>query len=92
MELHGDSRFQKERDARTINNRAGYLRKDQSEQIEYWIMSEVFRTEFCAGYDAKAIAKILAERGYLIKDGIHYQVKKTVPEGRIRLYVIRASI
>jgi putative DNA primase/helicase len=93
MELHGESRFQKEGDSRTIiNNRAGYLRFDQSGQREYWVMPEVFRTELCSGYDAKSVSKALAERGYLLKDGAHYPVKRVVPEGRLRLYIIRASI
>ncbi|MFM0287894.1 DUF927 domain-containing protein [Paraburkholderia megapolitana] len=38
-------------------------------EIEYYVLSEVFRSEVCKGFDHKAVARLLVEVGALIPEG-----------------------
>jgi uncharacterized protein (DUF927 family) len=103
IEAHGGSRFegvQKEkngtwqRSSEPITNRLGF--RLQGDVTEYFILSEVFRSEVCAGFDPGITAQALANRGYLEtqngKNG-KYTVRRVLPEvGRPWGYLVRSSI
>ncbi len=95
IEAHGSSRFQAVGDdfAKVIN-RVGFRRKNEQGQTEYLILPESFRKEICSGYDAKTIARTLAERGYLRRgDGKNLARHETLPGiGRTRVYVLLSTL
>ena len=68
LEQHGSARFERENENRPIPARAGFYRQT-SNGNEFWIMRETFRSEVCRGYDAAAVARVLASRGFLINGG-----------------------
>jgi uncharacterized protein (DUF927 family) len=103
IELHGQSRFQ-DSIPKTGNqgnviqekiiNRAGFKQLDANDDVEYWILPEVYKQEVCKGFDSTEVAKALVERGYMDKEpGDKFSVRRTLPElGRKRVYAIRATI
>ncbi|WP_073427101.1 DUF927 domain-containing protein [Paraburkholderia terricola] len=48
-------------------------------EIEYYVLSEVFRSEVCKGFDHKAVARLLVEVGALVPEG------ETRPDRKERL-------
>lgn len=95
LEAHGASRFQDVTgDAQRVINRAGFKRTLPSGRTEYLILPECFRREVCAGYDSRATAQVLAERGYLTRgDGRNLAKAETLPEvGRTRVYVVSSNV
>lgn len=70
IETHSEGRFSWEergdddRAPRTLL-RAGW-RKDTGEGAEFWVLPECWRREVCAGFDAVAVARVMAERGLLM--------------------------
>jgi putative DNA primase/helicase len=110
IERHGSTRFQNLdlHGVTCVNNRAGCKdvwkdpqAKDQkaedaitSPPYQYYIFTETFKQEVCAGYDSNAIAKALAERGHLvIQDKGRNSYKKTISGiGRPRVYHILPSL
>jgi putative DNA primase/helicase len=76
---HGEGRFTdwarpvaKDDHAPRVQNRAGWRRRVEGESslpdeatTEYLVYPEVFREEVCKGFNATAVAKLLAARGYL---------------------------
>lgn len=95
LEAHGASRFQNVTgDAQRVINRAGFKRTLPSGRTEYLILPECFRREVCAGYDSRATAQVLAERGYLTRgDGRNLAKAETLPEvGRTRVYVVSSNV
>ncbi|MDQ3651547.1 MAG: DUF927 domain-containing protein [Acidobacteriota bacterium] len=95
LEAHGSSRFQSvEDDFGRVNNRVGFKRTNSQEQTEYLILPESFRKEICASYDARTVAKTLADRGYLRRgDGKNLMCRETLPEiGRTRVYVLLSTL
>jgi putative DNA primase/helicase len=78
FELHGESRFSPwdavEEGWRTVN-RAGFRRKIHDEkdyyadETEYYVFPEVFKNEICAGFDSRAVAKLLVELGWIEPGG-----------------------
>jgi putative DNA primase/helicase len=94
IETHGSSRFQNldEKEYRTIINRAGFKAKDDYGEIEYLILREVFRKEVCEGFDYRAVAEAMKQRGYLITEGTSLTMRKRVPEmGRPWVYCVKAD-
>lgn len=79
LERHGEGRFTdwgrpvaKDDHAPRVQNRAGWRRRVEGESslpdeatTEYLVYPEVFREEVCKGFNASAVAKLLAARGYL---------------------------
>jgi uncharacterized protein (DUF927 family) len=95
LEMHGSSRFQATEGTLgdRIVNRAGFKRVADDGEFEYLCLPETFTNEICAGHDARAVAKAMAQHGFLVTDDPHLTVKRTLPEiGRTRVYVIKASI
>jgi uncharacterized protein (DUF927 family) len=74
IEQHGESRFEPldESGARPVNNRAGW-RKGGGPDREWMIPPEVWKSEFCVGLDPAMVAKVLAERGMLMRAGDGFQ-------------------
>lgn len=69
FEQHGESRFTLigDDDAHKTINRAGY-RKLVNGGWHYFVLSESFRQEVCAGFDVQMAVDILKEKGWLIPD------------------------
>jgi uncharacterized protein (DUF927 family) len=72
LESHGESRFAPwegdPKDRPTIN-RAGF-RKPTADGagVEFFVLAEAFRAEICAGFDDRAVARVLIEAGALLPD------------------------
>lgn len=90
---HGASRFER-RGGDTVRDRAGWVRDDSAGESEYLILPDVWRKEVCAGYDARAIAQVLAKAGHLVcgGDGKPQKMERLPGIGSRRVYVLRASI
>lgn len=98
IETHGASRFERidDHDAASderIVNRAGFRRK-ASGTWEYLILPDAWRTQVCAGLDAKRAARSLAAAGYLKPDskGKHSRTVRVAGYGAMRLYVLGGLI
>src|SRR5262249_58406653 len=96
IEKYGDSRFDLILPAvndgqfsvgKTIPNRAGW-RKGEGEDELWLILPEVFRTEVCAGLDPAQVAKVVADRGMLLRDDRQYQRNHRIGGKTLRLYTI----
>ncbi|CAN5738828.1 DUF927 domain-containing protein [soil metagenome] len=95
FESHGESRFSDVADMtnRITINRAGY-RSSGVDGQEYYVLPEAYKRDVCAGYDMKAVSKILIEAGILApdKDGKNAQRKSLPDMGSTRCYVISSKI
>lgn len=100
LEISGANRFQVIRGGNTesdqvVPNRAGFRTISEGE-TEYIILTEVWRREVCAGFDAKAVAAELLRRGHLepgTDDAHPHTPLRRLPEmGQRRVYVIKASL
>ena len=96
IEKHGDARFEKvgATDAIPIRDRAGWRRNDGDDR-EWLIPSEIWRTEVCAGLNPTAVAKALAERGILRPDSDgSYSRPERLQRGQkpTRVYVVTMKI
>jgi hypothetical protein len=59
---------------------------------DYYVLVESFR-EICTGYDHNIIAKVLAERGILLREGKRVQRRMSLPGmGQQRVYHITSKI
>ena len=69
FELHGDARFTVigSFDERVIINRAGYKKMIEG-NWHYFVLSESFKQNICAGFDMQMAISILIEKGWLIPD------------------------
>jgi uncharacterized protein (DUF927 family) len=70
IESHGESRFQSmdDPDAKPVNHRLGW-RKGAGVDREWWVLPECWKAEVCAGLDPQFVARTLAERGMLRRQG-----------------------
>jgi uncharacterized protein (DUF927 family) len=108
LEAHGSSRFepawikedhrpdtgaQMEDTLRRTINRAGFRRDDVADRWEYFVLPEAWRSELCRGFDAKAIADAMAEKGWLRRaDDGRLTHKPWVPRfGTPRVYIVTAD-
>ncbi|HTQ54028.1 MAG TPA: DUF927 domain-containing protein [Bryobacteraceae bacterium] len=101
--VHGASRFQSTKPRHDdhgkitherIINRAGFrVESEDGEISEYLILPEVFRSEVCASFDYRAVARALSQRGHLDREPPHFTKKPRLPElGPTRVYAIKSSI
>ena len=62
--------------------------------VEYFILSETFKSEVCAGFDPVAVSKVLLDHGVLLPDkGRQYDCKPRLPGlGNTRCYRISPTI
>jgi putative DNA primase/helicase len=93
IEQHGESRFVPldNPDVRPVNNRAGWRRGVGSER-EWLIPPQVWKAETCSGVDAKMVARILAERGLLVRASDGFQSVRRIDGEPHRVYVLTAKI
>ena len=87
LEAHGSSRFESIQkpsafpgEGRTIN-RAGFRRhaNEGDELWEYCIQPTSWRNEVCSGYDARAIARAMKEKGWMVTDHGRLTRKTRIP-------------
>jgi putative DNA primase/helicase len=74
--------------------RAGYRKRD-AEGWLYLIDTSVWKEEVCAGLNATEVARVLADKGHLVRgDGVNLTVSHRVPDvkGKVRFYTVRSSI
>jgi uncharacterized protein (DUF927 family) len=95
IEAHGESRFQPldDPDAKPVSNRLGW-RNGTGAEREWWVATESWKAEICSGLDPQFVARVLAERGMLRRQGGNI-LQCTVNLGgdhRARAYVLTAAI
>ena len=93
IEQHGDARFASvdDADARPVANRAGY-RKGAGTEREWWVLPEVWKSEICAGQDAKFVGRTLANVGMLRTQSEGLQCNVRVGSVTLRAYVVTSAI
>jgi putative DNA primase/helicase len=92
IEKYGDARFSDvDLPDGKIPNRAGW-RKGNGEDELWLVLPEVFKAEVCAGQDPTLVAKVLADRGMLLRDERHYQRTHRIQGKVLRLYTITTAI
>ena len=66
----------------------------ESVSVEYFVLSEVFKSEMCQGFDPQAVARVLVENGCLtVKEEGRFTVKERLPGlGSARCYRISPAI
>jgi putative DNA primase/helicase len=95
--------------AKTLN-RAGYRKHSEIKKTiadgrgvdiettetstEFFVFTDVFEKEICAGFDYRAVCKLLVRHGCLIPDGRGYTRKERLPggEGNPRVFRITHKI
>lgn len=106
FEAHGASRFQPVRypavaagedspdENQVVVNRAGFRRKTAEGETEFLVLRETFKSEVCAGFDYRMVARVLAERGFLDCQPPDLTKRVRLPGnlGLIRAFSIKASI
>lgn len=98
IEQHGDARFERIDGLAPgvqsgVRDRLGW-RKGQGAEREWWVPAQTWKTEFCDGLDPIFVARTLAARGMLRRQGGKH-IQCTVALGdkqRIRAYVLTAAI
>jgi putative DNA primase/helicase len=92
IEKYGDARFSDvDLPDGKIPNRAGW-RKGKGQDELWLVLPEVFKAEVCAGQDPALVAKVLADRGMLLRDERHYQRTHRIQGKVLRLYTITTAI
>jgi len=108
VEQYGASRFQRLKsrfnasgedqthgEERTIFDRAGYVRPDESGEVKiFYLLSSSFR-QACGGFNYVEVAKALSKRGLLEegKDRKHpHQKQLRTPEGAPWVYAVKSEI
>ena len=78
---------------RAVRDRLGW-RKGEGDEREWWVPSETWKTEVCAGLDPIFVAKTLAKRGMLRRQDGKNMTSVVRPHGgqNIRCYVLTAAI
>lgn len=79
------------------SDRAGYRKHDPvTDEIDYYIFTETFRTRICKGYHAANMGRLLMARGYIEEgkeSGREWVVKEKLPtEGRARVVHVLPTI
>jgi putative DNA primase/helicase len=91
LEQHGESRFSLAWDKtneRPVSNRAGF-RRTADTGATYYVLPQVFRCEVCKGLDAKMVARVMMERGWLLHEPDRLTTNVRIPgEGMQRVHVI----
>ena len=103
--MHGEARFTDwsragDDHAPKTMNRAGWRRAERTttgmdELIgwEWFVLPDVFRVEACKGYTDRAVLKLLAERGHLVREGKHFASRASPPGAdKVSCYRIKSSI
>ena len=81
IQTHGASRFETiPSDHLVIRDRAGYKEK-LGDDWRYYVFRETFKNVICHGYDHKAVARELIQRGHMEANEGRLTFKKRVPGG-----------
>ena len=95
IENHGESRFHDldSLEPRPVNDRLGW-RKGSGAEREWRVPPETWKAHFCNGQDPQYVARALADRGMLRRQGGNeLQCKVNVGPGpRVRAYVLTSKI
>jgi uncharacterized protein (DUF927 family) len=96
IEQHGESRFEAiggegGGDTRPVNNRLGW-RTGSGPDARWFVPSETWRTEVCAGLDARFVARTLGERGMLERAADGWQVVKKIGGRSTRVFAVTGAI
>ncbi len=94
IQNYEQSRFQKlwSNDEDKIFERAGFVRRNDDEEREFLIFPDDFKS-ICKGFDAKAVANAMKEKGILQMDGAGKTTKQVKVGGKNqRFYVITERI
>lgn len=101
IEAHAESRFapwgsdtMPSDTTRPTLNRVGFRKTTRDGDTEFYVLSEAWKNEICAGFDASLVAKALVERGLLFpdRDGKAQSRHRVNGMGTIRLYRLSAAI
>lgn len=104
LERHGEARFadwgrpvSDDDHAPRVINKAGWRKHDgagEEAKVDFFIYPEVFRNEVCKGFDAKAVAALLSNKGFLRSEkGGRLDPKVTLPgEGSRRVFHVLSAI
>ena len=85
--------FRKYRNADDENGQPIYDAGERVKETEFYVLPEVFRSEICRGFDDKAVARLLADHGYLVMEGKSYTRKERLPGmGNARCYRIAPNL
>ena len=95
LEQHGDSRFDKQNrnpGERPVPNRLGYLH-GEGENRQWWIPPEIWKRNFCEGFDHRAVSRALVERGILLPDNEGKSSRIERVDGKAtRVYVLTSKL
>ena len=101
LESHGESRFtdikrtvvDDNHTPRTMN-KARFREKNHESNLEYYCYPEVFKAEICKGFDHRAVARLLIDRGYMRPgDGRNLATNKRLPgESSKRVFHVLPTI
>lgn len=103
--MHGEARFTDwsradDDHAPKTMNRAGWRRAvktttglDELIGWEWFCLPDVFRNEACRGFQERAVLRVLAERGHLVREGKHYGSRASPPGAeKVTVYRVRSSV
>lgn len=98
FENHGSSRFTDcDYPEQTTHNRVGFRKRiidaEGGASFEYYVFTETFRQEICAGLNAVSAAKLLIERGILKPGAASTTSNVRIPGyGQKRCYIITSKV
>jgi uncharacterized protein (DUF927 family) len=94
LERFGDSRFDAptlHSDTRPVPDRLGYVHGEGAER-QWWVLPQIWRDTFCEGFDAKATAQALVQRGLLLPGYGNETSRPVRVNGQLtRAYVLPAA-
>jgi uncharacterized protein (DUF927 family) len=93
LEQHGDSRFDSTGGHKLpVRDRLGWVRGEGNGR-QWLIPPQTWKETFCEGFDAKAIARALADREMLLRDHEDKTSRsETINGKKERVYVLTAKI
>ena len=97
IEANGEARFgpwEPRAHGAVTAMRAGFRRDSETDGPTWYIETEAWKREVCAGFDARAVAKLLVELGSIRPDAEGNATRKErLPDGRhARVYVVNAKL
>lgn len=75
----------------TITDGNGNEQKLAVDRTEYYVFPETFKQEVCAGFDYKAVCKLLARHGCLVMPDKGYTRNERLPGGEGKAHVFRIN-
>jgi uncharacterized protein (DUF927 family) len=102
IETHGESRFTEmgyidddlSSDRRTTINRAGFRKVAADGHTDFYILSEAYKTQVCAGLNPKDVTRRLLTAGVLMvgSDGKPQIAKRLPGMKQVKVYHLRSTI